>query len=59
MKESSFINSICEILRKCISAHRVRHKVQQFLRGQENEKERGKNGDAYNSLLVLVFSDLF
>lgn len=59
MKESGFINSICEVLRKCIGAHGVRHKVQQFLKGQENEKEGGKNGDTYNSLLVLVFSDLF
>jgi hypothetical protein len=55
MKESGYISSICEILRKCIGVHRVRHKVQQFLKGQKNVNERGKNGDIYNSLLVLVF----
>lgn len=58
MKESSFINSICEILRKCIGAHSVRHRVQQFLKGQKNVNERGKNNDTYNSL-SFGFSKLF
>lgn len=58
MNESSFINSICEILRKCIGAHMVRHKVQQFLKGQKNVKERGKNSDTYNGV-SFGFSNLF